>query len=117
MSQVIIYGIKNCDTMQKAFRWLDQQGIAYHFHNYKTDGLSKEIISGWLTYYSLSELINSKGTTYRNLSESEKASLGDQKKAISLMISNPSLIKRPLLSYSKGMLKGFEEEKWESVLG
>ena len=88
--------------MQKAFKWLDAQGLKYEFHNYKTDGIDEATINQWLQYLPLEKLINSKGTTFRNLTDAEKKSCNNVPKAIALMIKNPSLIKRPIWDFGKG---------------
>ena len=109
-----IYGIKNCDTMKKAFKWLDAKGIKYHFHNYKESGIDKATIEKWLQHLPLEKLVNSKGTTFRNLTEQEKLDAKIPTKAIALMIKNPSLIKRPVVDLGNGkFLLGFDEDDWK----
>jgi arsenate reductase len=112
-----IYGIKNCDTMKKAFTWLDKHKIAYTFHNYKTDGIEESTIEGWMKKLPLDQLINAKGTTWKNLTDKEKASIKNPKKAIALMIENTSMIKRPLVEAGKEYLLGFDADLWENKLG
>lgn len=113
---MIIYGIKNCDTMKKAFDWLDDNGITYTFHNYKTEGISKTKLEEWLKHFATNELINTKGTTFRALTEEEKASITSKSKAIKLMMENTSLIKRPVLETGKGLLLGFKADTWAKEL-
>jgi arsenate reductase (glutaredoxin) len=113
---MIIYGIKNCDTMKKAFTWLNENGFGYTFHDYKTEGISKKKIEEWLKHLPMDQIINTKGTTFKNLSESEKASISDKDKAIELIINNTSMIKRPVLESGKDLLLGFKPEIWESQL-
>ena len=111
-----IYGIKNCDTMKKAFTWLDSKGIKYVFHNYKTDGIDENTILDWLKKLPLDQVINMKGATWRGLSEEEKASVIDINKAINLMIAKPSMIKRPLVQFNQKYILGFSEQEWLSLL-
>lgn len=113
---MIIYGIKNCDTMKKAFNWLEENGVAYTFHDYKAKGISSHKIEEWLKHKGVDELINTKGTTYKNLSDADKAAIKDQHKAIELMKANPSMIKRPLVETGKEILLGFNDETWDTHL-
>lgn len=112
-----IYGIKNCDTMQKAFKWLDAKGITYQFHNYKESGIDKATIEKWLNHLPLEKLVNSKGTTFRNLTDEEKADAKIPSKAIELIFKNPSLIKRPVVDLGKNkFLLGFNEDEWITII-
>lgn len=114
---MIIYGIKNCDTMQKAFKFLEKKKKAYTFHNYKTEGIDKAKLKTWLEHFPADRLINTKGTTYRSLSEEAKAGIKNKTKAIALMLENPSMIKRPLVELDNGYyLLGFEEAEWNEKL-
>ncbi len=93
---ITLYGIKNCDTMQKAFKWLDAKKINYEFHNYKELGINKATLELWLKHFPTDKLVNTKSTTYRALTDAEKASITNKSKAIALMMKNTSLIKRPV---------------------
>jgi arsenate reductase len=105
-----IYGIKNCNTMQKAFALLEAKKVKYEFHNYKESGIDEATIKVWLQHFPTDKLINTKGTTYRALTDKAKAGISDTAKAIALMIKNPSLIKRPVWDLGKGkFLLGYEE--------
>jgi arsenate reductase (glutaredoxin) len=106
---VTIYGIKNCDTMKKARAWLDEQGIAYTFHDYKIQGIDRSRLEGWARDVSWETLLNRAGTTYRKLPDADKADLGKQK-AIALMLAQPSVIKRPVLDVGGRLLVGFKPE-------
>lgn len=113
---ITLFGIPNCDTVKKARTWLDENSIPFIFHNFKKDGLSKSDVELWLTKIDLTILINRKGTTWRALSEEQKMSADDLQSAISLMIENPSIIKRPVLQIiSKQDLQvsvGFKPEQF-----
>jgi arsenate reductase len=107
-----IYGIKNCNTMQQAFSWLAENKIKYEFHNYKESGIDKDTLEHWLEQIPIDKLINTKGTTYRGLLDVERASISDKSKAKALMMSKPSMIKRPVWEFGKGkLLLGFNEEE------
>lgn len=110
-----IYGIKQCSTMQKAFAWLEAQGIAHEFHDYKKLGVDAATLQDWCQQVGWDALVNTRGTTWRKLAESERSNL-DQPRAISLMIANPSLIKRPVISGGKNLLLGFDAELFSQTL-
>lgn len=116
MKPVTIYGIPNCDTMKKARAWLDDHGIAYDFHDYKKAGIDRTTLEAWSKKVGWETLLNRAGTTFRKLPDAEKQGL-DERKAIALMIAQPSLIKRPVLELSRGkLLVGFKPEIYEAAL-
>ncbi len=106
---VTIYGIKNCDTMKKARAWLDEHGVAYTFHDYKAQGIDSTRLESWSRDVSWETLLNRAGTTFRKLPEADKADI-DKRKAIALMIAQPSVIKRPVLDVGGRLLVGFKPE-------
>jgi len=106
---VTIYGIKNCDTMKKARAWLDSHGVSYEFHDYKTAGASKEKLKAWCDELGWETLLNRAGTTFRKLPEADKAGL-NERKAMALMLEQPSMIKRPVLEVGNKLLVGFKPE-------
>jgi arsenate reductase len=107
---ITIYGIPNCDTMKKARAWLSNHGIEAHFHDYKKDGIGRAKLEAWSREVGWETLLNRAGTTFRTLDEADKQGL-DQKKAIALMATQPSLIKRPVLEFGgKAPLVGFKPE-------
>ena len=107
---VTLYGIKNCDTMKKARAWLDQRGVAYDFHDYKTAGIERGKLEGWASKVGWETLLNKGGTTFRKLPEKDKEGL-TEKKAIALMLAQPSMIKRPVLELGGGkLLDGIKPE-------
>jgi len=111
-----VYGIKNCDTMKKAFNWLEKNDVEYTFHDYKKAGIDSKTIYGWLEKFTLDQIINKKGTTWKNLSEKDKKNAQETNLAVQLIIDNPSMIKRPLLHSGKVYLLGFNEKDWENEL-
>jgi arsenate reductase (glutaredoxin) len=111
---VTIYGIKNCDTMKKARVWLDQHKIAYQFHDYKAAGIDRATLESWAGAVGWEVLLNRAGTTFRGLPESDKAGL-TEKKAIGLMIAQPSMIKRPVLDVAGTLLVGFKPEQYQKT--
>ena len=106
---VTIYGIKNCDTMKKARAFLDKKGVAYDFHDYKVQGIERAKLEGWAGKVGWEVLLNRAGTTFRKLPEKDKEGLTG-KKAIALMLAQPSMIKRPVLEVGSRLLVGFKPE-------
>jgi arsenate reductase len=113
---VVIYGIKNCDTMKKARAWLDEKGLAYDFHDYKTAGIERGRLEGWARKTGWETLLNRAGTTFRKLPDTDKEGLSEAK-AITLMMANPSMIKRPVLETRGKLLVGFKPDQYEVTFG
>src|SRR3954454_10183769 len=105
----IIYGIKNCDTMKKARAWLDSHGVGYDFHDYKTHGIAKEKLKAWSDKAGWETLLNRAGTTFRKLPEADRQGL-NERKALALMLAQPSMIKRPVLESGGMLLVGFKPD-------
>ena len=114
--QVTIYGIKNCDTMKKARAWLDELGVGYAFHDYKSAGIDRATLEDWVKKVGWETLLNRAGTTFRALPDEKKEGLSE-KKAIALMLNQPSMIKRPVLIAGGKMLVGFKPEQYGATLG
>ena len=112
---VTIYGIKNCDTMKKARAWLDDNGIAASFHDYKTAGITRDRLEGWTKAVGWEVLLNRAGTTFRKLPEAAKEDLSADR-AIALMLEQPSMIKRPVLEGGGELIVGFKPESYEKAL-
>ena len=107
-----IYGIKNCDTMKKARAWLDSHRVGYRFHDYKAEGISKEKLKRWCDELGWETLLNRAGTTFRKLDDADKEDL-NERKAIALMLAQPSIVKRPVLETGAKLLVGFKPEIYE----
>jgi arsenate reductase len=113
---ITIYGIKNCDTMKKARAWLDKHGVEYGFHDYKTAGIDRERLEAWSKKVGWETLLNRSGTTFRKLPDKDKTGI-DVKKAIALMLAQPSMIKRPVLDLGRGkLLVGFAPEAYREAI-
>ena len=93
---VTLYGIRNCDTMKKAWTWLDRAGVTYGFHDYKKQGVERARLEGWARQVGWEVLLNRAGTTFKKLPDADKQGL-DEARAIALMLAQPSMIKRPIL--------------------
>jgi arsenate reductase len=110
-----IYGIKNCDTMKKARAFLDKRDVVYDFHDYKTQGIERGKLEGWAKKVGWETLLNRAGTTFKKLPEKHKEGL-TEKKAIALMLAQPSMIRRPVLELGGGkILVGFKPDEYASL--
>jgi arsenate reductase (glutaredoxin) len=109
-----LYGIKNCDTVKKARAWLDEQGVAYVFHDYKTAGIDAERLRRWSQQVGWETLLNRAGTTFRKLPEADKGRL-DEAKALALMIAQPSMIKRPVVEDRGRLIVGFKPQTYTNA--
>ncbi len=114
--QITLYGIRNCDTVKKARAWLDAHDIVYAFHDYKAAGIEPALLEHWCAELGWEALLNRAGTTFRKLSDADKAGL-NERKAIALMLAQPSMIKRPLLDLGKSRLLGFKPGIYQSAFG
>jgi arsenate reductase len=102
-----IYGIKNCDTMKKAFSWLDTHGVAYEFVDYKKTGVAASLLPDWNRRAGWKTLLNTRGLMWKKLSDEQRTDV-DEAKALTLMAEYPSLIKRPVADSGKSLLVGFD---------
>lgn len=114
MMTVTLFGIKNCDTMKKAWTWLDDHGVAYELHDYKKAGIDRPTLAGWVAEHGWETILNRAGTTFRKLPEADRAGL-DADKAITLMLAQPSMIKRPVLDHGGRTLVGFKPDAYGAV--
>ncbi|MDR1888114.1 MAG: arsenate reductase [Zoogloeaceae bacterium] len=110
-----IYGIKNCDTMKKAFVWLSEHGLEYEFVDYKKTGVVEAHLPDWIARSDYKTLLNTRGLMWKKLSDAERAEV-DVDKAQALMRQYPALIKRPVLDSGKTLLVGFDEQKYAREL-
>lgn len=111
-----IYGIPNCDTMKKARKWLEANGVDYEFHDYKKAGVPEKEFKQWVKKLGWEVLLNRRGTTWRKLDDSVKNNI-DEASAIKVMLENPSIIKRPVLEAGETILAGFDEAEYKEALG
>jgi len=114
--QITIYGIKNCDTMKKARVWLDEHGVDYVFHDYKAEGIDKASLERWAKEVGWEVLLNRAGTTFRKLPDAQREGV-TEKKAIALMLDQPSMIKRPVLDVGGKLIVGFKPEVYAQQFG
>jgi len=117
VNTITIYGIKNCDTMKKARAWLEKHGVAYDFHDYKSAGVERERLEAWEKKVGWETLLNRAGMTFRKLPDKDKAGI-DARKAVALMLKQPSIIKRPVLDLGRGkIVVGFKPEVYQEAVG
>ena len=116
MTTPILYGIRNCDTVKKARLWLDEHGIAYQFHDYKTQGVPPERIVHWLQALGWEKVLNRQGTAWRKLDLATQSAVVDAASAQQVMLAHPSVIKRPLVEWQASptgeLTVGFKAETW-----
>jgi arsenate reductase (glutaredoxin) len=111
---VTVYGIRNCDTIKKARQWLDGQSVEYRFHDYRSDGITEDMLTSWVDQLGWESLLNRRGTTWRKLPDAIKDNI-DHNSAIQLMLENSAIIKRPLLVHGEVLVLGFDESKYQEI--
>ncbi|MGK2908434.1 MAG: ArsC family reductase [Sphingobium sp.] len=111
---ITMYGIKKCDTIKKARTWLEGQGIAYNFHDYKALGVDAETVRSWVDEHGWEIILNRAGTTFRGLPDADKQGINADK-AVALMVANPSMIKRPVLDLGDRRLVGFKPDVYAAA--
>ena len=109
-----MYGIKNCDTIRKARKWLEENGVDYQFHDYKKDGLDEALLKQWVAELGWESLVNKRGTTWRKLPDDVRDSMTESS-AISVMLENTSIIKRPLLDTGSARTLGFSADNYTEL--
>jgi arsenate reductase len=109
-----LFGIKNCDTIKKARKWLEGNGIDYQFHDFRSDGIDKNLIDSWLKQVEWETLLNTRGTTWRKLPNGVKKDIS-KTRAVKIMLENPAIIKRPVLSVKNKLYVGFKDEEYKEI--
>ncbi|MAI41504.1 MAG: ArsC family reductase [Candidatus Azotimanducaceae bacterium] len=110
-----IYGIKNCDTVRKARAWLATRGIEYQFHDFRTDGLTDQLVSKWISQVGWVTLVNKRSTSWRLLDDTIRKKLSDTN-IVSVLTQNPTLIKRPVVTLGEAIIIGFKEDEFITVV-
>lgn len=111
---VVMYGIKNCDTIKKAKKWLNEHDVQFTFHDYRKDGLSEGLLSSLESTLGWEALLNKRGTTWRKLPEEIKDSI-NRESAMAIMLENPAIIKRPILNTAKSLELGFSDTTYQQL--
>lgn len=112
-----VYGIKNCDTVKKALKWLDEHNLAYEFHDFKKSGITEEKLKEWSSTLGWESLLNKRGTTWRKLDPQTQNRIKNETDAFKLMQESTSVIKRPVIENNQNVLLGFDEAAYQKVLG
>ena len=113
--QVTIHGIKNCDSVKKARKWLDSHDVEYLFRDFRAAAPTAEEIHGWLAHCDWQQLLNKRSTTWKSLAESERATADDVDGAVALLASHPTLIKRPVLTTANDVRVGFDADEYQAI--
>ena len=116
MNQTKLYGIANCDTIKKARRWLEGCDIAYEFHDYRKQGLDRELLTSMESELGWEDMLNRRGTTWRNLPAELKDNI-DRESALQVMLDNPAIIKRPILASDNRLCIGFDDRQYQEIFG
>ncbi|MCW8916337.1 MAG: ArsC family reductase [Magnetovibrio sp.] len=106
---ITVYGIKNCDTVRKALKWLESQGIEHTFHDFRKDGLDEKTVACWVDALGWESVLNKRSATWKQLKDTDKSDI-DALKAIALMVANPTLVKRPVFEGKGLILNGFNTD-------
>ncbi|MEZ8144133.1 arsenate reductase [Enterovibrio norvegicus FF-33] len=110
----MVYGIKNCDTIKKALKWLEAEDKAFTFHDYRKDGIDQDMLKQFVEVLGWEAMLNKRGTTFRALSEEQKSNL-DETNAVALMLVHPAMIKRPLLAHNGNYYLGFKPDEYTTI--
>lgn len=110
-SDITVFGIANCDQVRKTLAWLRSQGTAHRFHDFRVDGLSRDMLTRWCKHLPWTSLLNKRGQAWRALAESVRREAVDQDSAIELMLAHPTLVKRPVIEFGDDLLLGFSAER------
>jgi len=115
MASIVVFGIKNCNSVKKARRWLADKALAYDFHDFRDKGLTQNRLQAWINKAGWEVLLNRRGMTWRGLSEKDKSGI-DEKSAVKLMLNNPTLIKRPVVECAGDVIVGFDAQTYKKRL-
>ncbi|MCP5189594.1 MAG: ArsC family reductase [Pseudomonadales bacterium] len=111
---ITLYGIKNCDTVKKARKWLDVHGIEYRFHDFREDGLEQATVARWLAELGWEQLLNKRSTSWKALGASQREAM-DEQAALAAIMAQPTLIKRPLLDTGHERFTGFSAAAYQKI--
>ena len=116
MDELTVYGIPNCDTMKKMFRWLEQNKISYRFHNYKESGIDAKTLGNWCKLIGWEQVFNKRSSTWKEVQVNDPGIVLNESTAIKLMVVHNSIIKRPMITFNKKVLAGFDEKNISALL-
>lgn len=110
---LVVYGIPNCDVVKKSIDWFKKKNISYQFHDFKSNGISKEKLLEWINIAGLEVVINKRSTTWRNLGSNIQSTMTDSCRAAEIALEQTSIIKRPVIESDKGLVIGFNEQEYQ----
>ncbi|WP_111640316.1 ArsC family reductase [Marinimicrobium alkaliphilum] len=113
---ITLYGIKTCDTVRKARKWLDEQGVTYTYHDFREDGVTAGQIDQWITELGAKAMVNKRSTTWKNLDDATKAEIENPAVTARTLLAHPTLIKRPLLDTGSRRAVGFNADDYRAML-
>jgi arsenate reductase (glutaredoxin) len=113
---VTLYGFKSCDMVRNAMKWLDANGVAYTFFDYRRDALDPNVVDDWFARAGWEKVFNRNSTTFKELPDNKKTGI-DAKRAKQMMLVETNLIKRPVLDTGDALLLGFKADAWAAALG
>lgn len=116
MDELTVYGIPNCDTMKKMFCWLEEHSINYSFHNYKESGINEKTLSAWCKAIGWEQVFNKRSSTWKEVQANDPGIVLNESAAIRLMMEHNSIIKRPMITFNKKVLAGFDEKKISALI-
>ena len=111
---ITLYGIKNCDTVKKARKWLELHSVDYQFHDFRDDGLERDAVQAWLAELGWETLVNKRSTSWKALDEQQRESM-DEASALAAILQQPTLIKRPLLDTGHERFTGFSADNYQKI--
>jgi arsenate reductase (glutaredoxin) len=117
MSEIVLYGIENCDQVRRARAWLRAHALEARFHDFRRDGLDRETLERWLSHVPWDSLLNRRGLAWRRLAADERANIVDRESAVEAMLKTPVLVRRPVVEAGPHLLVGFSEATWAGALG
>ncbi len=114
---ITVYGIKTCDSVRKTLAWLKQHDVAFHFHDFRAEGIEQKKLEQWIAALGWEALLNKKSATWRGLAPEQQSVVTNKKAAVGLLLENPTLIKRPVIESGDQLLLGFDASRLEEVFG
>jgi len=111
---ITLYGIKNCDTVKKARKWLDGHGVDYRFHDFRDDGIDRKAVAGWISELGWETVVNKRSTSWKALDESARSNMNDTS-ALAAIMEQPTLVKRPLLDTGAERFTGFSADSYNRI--
>jgi len=112
---ITVYGIPNCDTIKKARKWLEANGVEYEFHDYKKKGVPEKKLIAWVKKAGWGHVLNKRSTTWRKLDDTARDNI-DETRAVKIMLDYPSIIKRPVLESGDTLLIGFNDTDYQQLV-